>query len=67
MNPLHRLFGIKEKPLNYICCSESEFRKKLKIERSRTHRNSHEFSLIVLKLKPLKLNDKKREDDSKPL
>ncbi|MBA4369008.1 MAG: hypothetical protein C0403_15370 [Desulfobacterium sp.] len=61
MSPLHRLFGKKEKSLNNTCYSESEFRKKLKIERSRTHRNSHEFSLIVLRLKPLQLNDKTKE------
>jgi len=55
MNTFHRLFGVKVKPKNNVCCSESEFREKLKIERSRTHRNSHEFSLILLKLEPLQL------------
>jgi PleD family two-component response regulator len=59
MKSLHRLFGVKEKNTNNICCSESEFREKLKIERSRTHRNAHEFSLILLKLEPLQLNRKK--------
>jgi hypothetical protein len=59
MKPLHRLFGVNEKFTSSICCSESEFREKLKIERSRTHRNSHEFSLILLKLEPLQLSQKK--------
>lgn len=59
MNTLNRLFGVKEKSKNNICCSESEFREKLKIERSRTHRNSHEFSLILLKLDLLQLDQSK--------
>jgi PleD family two-component response regulator len=59
MKSLHRLFKGKEKTCNNICCSENEFREKLKIERSRTHRNSHEFSLILIKLGSLQLDQKK--------
>lgn len=61
MKLLHRLFGIKEKSVNNICCSESEFREKLKIERSRTHRNSHEFSLVTFNLKSLQFNEEQTD------
>lgn len=61
MKTLQRLFGAKEKSESNICCSTNEFREKLKIERSRTHRNSHEFSLILLKLEPLQLNREKTD------
>lgn len=61
MNTLQRLFGVKEKSERNICCSTDEFREKLKIERSRTHRNSHEFSLVLLKIEPLQLNQEKTE------
>jgi GGDEF domain-containing protein len=50
------MFGIKEKVINNIICSESEFRERLKIERSRTHRNCHEFSLVTFNLKSLKIS-----------
>lgn len=58
MKLLHRLFGKEDESLNSICCSKAEFRSKLKIERSRTHRNSHEFSLVTFNLKTLELNKK---------
>jgi len=49
MNLLHRIFGAKEDSTAAIS-SEKVFHEKLKIERSRTHRNGHEFSLVVFDL-----------------
>jgi len=61
MGSLHRMFELKDKSTNNICCSESEFRTKLKIERSRTHRNAHEFSLVTFNLKSLQFNKKQTD------
>ena len=51
---LSRLFGAKEGSTGGIY-SEQEFHRKLKIERSRTHRNGHEFSLVLFDLEELEL------------
>ncbi|MFH2066639.1 MAG: hypothetical protein ABIK15_15685 [Pseudomonadota bacterium] len=57
MTLLNRILGLKEKAGSGVCCSEDEFRERLKIERSRTHRNSHEFSLVTFNLKSLQFNE----------
>ena len=38
--------------------SENEFRRQLKIERSRAHRNGHVFSVVVFDLRALRLKKK---------
>jgi len=57
MKRLSRLFGAKKDPTGSIC-SERQFHQKLKIERSRAHRNGHEFSLVVFDLEELQLSQK---------
>lgn len=57
MKRLSRLFGAK-KDTTCGLCSERRFHQKLKVERSRTHRNGHEFSLVVFDLEELQLSQK---------
>jgi len=57
MKRLSHLFGAKKDPAGSIC-SERQFHQKLKEERSRTHRNGHEFSLVVFDLEELQLSQK---------
>jgi len=53
----HRLFGAKEDSTVDIN-SEKTFYQKLKIERSRTHRSGHGFSLVVFDLEELRSSQK---------
>jgi len=57
MKRFHRLFGAKKNSTSDIC-SEKKFHQKLKIERSRTHRNGHEFTLTVFDLEEFELSEK---------
>lgn len=59
MKRFHYLFRAKE---NYLVdiSSENIFHQKLKIERSRTHRNGHVFSLVVFDLGELPLDTMKQ-------
>jgi len=50
----HRLFGAKKNSTVDIS-SEKIFHQQLKIERSRTHRNGHEFSVVIFDLEELQL------------
>ena len=62
LNILNRLFRKTTMEPDSICCSESEFREKLKIERSRTHRNTHEFSLVTFDIKTLHFTNSQTEE-----
>jgi PleD family two-component response regulator len=42
-------------------CSDKTFHQMLKIERSRTHRNGHEFTLIVFDIKALQVDHNTRD------
>ncbi len=58
MKRFNRLFGAKDKLTTNICSVE-DFRKLLEIERGRTHRNGHEFSLVVLDLRQIELSQRR--------
>jgi PleD family two-component response regulator len=60
MKKLHRLFRSKKDSTLEIS-SEKIFHQKLKIERSRTHRNGHEFSVVIFDLEELQLSKKNIE------
>ena len=60
MKQLHRLFRSKKDSTLEIS-SEKIFHQKLKIERSRTHRNGHEFSVVIFDLEELQLSKKNVE------
>ncbi|MBW2218524.1 MAG: hypothetical protein JRF40_03375 [Deltaproteobacteria bacterium] len=57
MKRFHHLFGTKEDSTIDIN-SEKIFYRQLKIERSRTHRNGHVFSVVVFDLRDVRLNKK---------
>jgi len=60
MKQLHRLFRSKKDSTLEIS-SKNIFHQKLKIERSRTHRNGHEFSVVIFDLEELQLIKKNVE------
>jgi GGDEF domain-containing protein len=57
MKRFYHLLGAKQDSMLGIS-SENEFRRKLKIERSRAHRNGHVFSVVVFDLGALQLKKK---------
>ena len=60
MKKLYRLFKPDKIPTNDIC-SDKIFHQRLKVERSRTHRNGHAFTLIVFDIKNLQVNRDRRD------
>ena len=61
MKRFYHLLGTKRDSMLDIS-SQNEFRRKLKLERSRAHRNGHVFSVVVFDLRALRL--KKKNADS---
>jgi len=57
MKRFYNLFGVKEDSTVFIS-SKKTFLQKLKIERSRAHRNGHVFSVVVFDLNALQLKNK---------